>query len=138
MEWKTRLTLGLNIAKNTDYIKKSVKQKLFRIKFQTKNSGVHISISFRKGGKRLRRLPFLKYYNVLEWESRFTLGLNTAKKKIKKSFKKKLFRIKFPPKKLGKCIPPSVVELGTAHFPICWVVKNWLTDITQGDMILHK
>ncbi len=26
-------------------------------------------------------------------------------------------------------------ELGITHFPICSVVENWLTDITQGDMI---
>ncbi len=26
------------------------------------------------------RLQFLKYYNILEWENKFTLGLNVAKK----------------------------------------------------------
>ncbi len=30
-------------------------------------------------GKGLQRLPCLKYYNVLKWESRFTLGLDAAK-----------------------------------------------------------
>ncbi len=36
MEWETTFTLGLNAAKNTDYIKKV--EKLFRMKFPTKNS----------------------------------------------------------------------------------------------------
>ncbi len=36
-------TLGLNTAKNTDYIKKSFKLNLLRIKFPTKNSaGAHV------------------------------------------------------------------------------------------------
>ncbi len=48
----------------------------------------------------LQRLPFLKYFNVLEWEGRFTLGLNAEENTnyLKKSFKQKLFRIKFPAK----------------------------------------
>ncbi len=42
-------------------------------------------------------VPFLKYYNLLEWKSRFTLGLNTAKNidYIEKLFKQKLRKIKF-------------------------------------------
>ncbi len=49
----------------------------------------------------LQRLPYLKYYNVLKWESKFTFGLNTAKNThyIKKSFKLKLLNIKFCTKK---------------------------------------
>ncbi len=45
-----------------------------------------------------KNVPFLKYFNALEWESRFTLGPNATKniKDIKKCFKQKLFRIKFP------------------------------------------
>ncbi len=38
-----------------------------------------MSISPRSEGGWLQRLPFLKYYNVLAWEGRFTLGLNAAK-----------------------------------------------------------
>ncbi len=61
---------------------------------------MHISISPGSGAWDLQRLPFLKYYNVLEWESRFTFGLNAAKNTdyIKISFKQKVFRIKFPTK----------------------------------------
>ncbi len=46
-----------------------------------------------------QRLPFVKY-NVLEWESRFILGLTAAQSTdyIKKYFNQKLFRIKFPTK----------------------------------------
>ncbi len=45
-----------------------------------------------------KNLPFLKYYNELEWESRFTLGLYAAKNidYIETYFKQKLRRIKFP------------------------------------------
>ncbi len=35
---KNRLTLGLNAAKNNDYMKKSLKWKFLRIQFPTKNS----------------------------------------------------------------------------------------------------
>ncbi len=75
-------------------------QTLFRIKFPTKKS-THISISLRSGAWKLQRLPYLKY-NVLEWESRFTSGLNAAESTdyIKKYFEQKSFRIKFPIKKL--------------------------------------
>ncbi len=61
---------------------------------------MNISISLRNGANGLQILPFLKYYNVLEWESRFTLGLNAAENidYLKISFKQKLFRIKFPTK----------------------------------------
>ncbi len=33
----------------------------------------------QEGGRVLERLPSLKYYNVLKWESKFTLTLNAAK-----------------------------------------------------------
>ncbi len=41
-------------------------------------------------------------HNILEWESKFTLGLNAATNTdyIKKCFQQKLFRIKFPRKNL--------------------------------------
>ncbi len=38
LEWKTRFTLGLNTAKNNDYIVKCFEQKLFGIKFPKKQS----------------------------------------------------------------------------------------------------
>ncbi len=44
--------------------------------------------------------PVVNYYNVLKWESRFTLKLKAAINTdyIKEFFKRKLLRIKFPAK----------------------------------------
>ncbi len=58
------------------------------------NGGVHITVCPLQ--------LVLVYYNVLEWENRFTLGLNTAKSAdcIEKCFKQKLYKIKFPTKNL--------------------------------------
>ncbi len=68
------------LQKNIDYIKKSLKQKLHRIKFPTKTSleaylYLHTPCPVELGAS--KDLPFLKYYNALEWES--TSGLNAAK-----------------------------------------------------------
>ncbi len=38
LNWRVGVHFGQNVAKNTDYIKKYYKQKLFRIKLPTKNS----------------------------------------------------------------------------------------------------
>ncbi len=53
LEWESRFTLGLNAAKNVDYIEKWFKQKLRKIKFPTKNSVI-------------QRFVFLKYYIALK------------------------------------------------------------------------
>ncbi len=49
---------------------------------------------------RLIKRLYFKYYSVLEWESTFTLGQNTAKSSnyIEKCFTQKLSKIKFSPK----------------------------------------
>ncbi len=46
-------------------------------------------ISTRSGARGDPKIDLFKYYNVLQWESRFTLGLNTAKNTdyMKKCFK---------------------------------------------------
>ncbi len=41
-----------------------------------------ISVSPGSGAKELQKVPYFKYYNAFEWESRFTLGLNIAKNLI--------------------------------------------------------
>ncbi len=41
-----------------------------------------MSISLRGRVRGLQRLPSLKYYYVLKWESRFTLGLTLPKIRI--------------------------------------------------------
>ncbi len=52
---------------------------------------MHMSISPWSGDKGLQRLPFMKFYNVLEEKCKFTIGLNTVKNidHIKKSFRQK-------------------------------------------------
>ncbi len=78
----------MDAAKNTDYIKTFFKQKIYRIAFPTNNS---LDTYLYRG---LQRLPFSKYYNVLECEGRLTLGVDATKKAayIKKFFKQKLLR----------------------------------------------
>ncbi len=56
-EIESRITLELNAAKNTVYIRKCVK-KFFRIKFPSKNSVGCISITPRSGA---RDDPYIKY-----------------------------------------------------------------------------
>ncbi len=53
-----------------------------------------MSISPRSGARGFERLtlPYLKYYNVLKWERRFTLGVNDAKNT---DYLKKRFEWKF-------------------------------------------
>ncbi len=75
----SRLTLGLNAAKNIDYIKKCFKQKLFRIKFPKRNSVDAYLYLFQDRARGSKDLPLLKYHNVVEWECRFTLGLEPQK-----------------------------------------------------------
>ncbi len=55
----------------------------------------YIFISPRSGARGLQRLPFLKYNNILEWESWLSLGLNVAKSTdcIEKCFIQKLYKI---------------------------------------------
>ncbi len=93
-----KFNLGMNATKNTDYIEKFLKQKLRRIKFPEKCHGAHISTSAKSGVG----VPKIWHFwnNTLEWESRFTLGLNTVKNTdyIKNCLKQKLCRIKFPKK----------------------------------------
>ncbi len=86
-----------NNTKSNDFITKYFKQKLFRIRFPTENQWIYKSTSLRNEAKGLHRWSFLKYYNALELESRFTSGLNAAKNTDynKKSFEQKLFKIKF-------------------------------------------
>ncbi len=49
------------------------------LNFLQKIQQVQISIFLMTGAKGFQRLTCLKYFNELEWESRFTLRLNTTK-----------------------------------------------------------
>ncbi len=58
--------------KNTDYMEKSFKKKLFGIKFPTKKSlGTHVYLP-QVGARGVKRLACLKYYNVWKRENRLT------------------------------------------------------------------
>ncbi len=72
-----RVTLELNTAKCTNYIKKWFKQKLFEIKFHTGNSmGAYLYFPQQWSCGAPNICHFLN--NALEWEGRFFLGLNAA------------------------------------------------------------
>ncbi len=49
------------------------------LNFLQKSQYMNMSISFRSGARGHRRSPYMKYYNVVPWENRFPLGLNSAK-----------------------------------------------------------
>ncbi len=76
-----RLNLKFKIP--IDYIKNYFKQKLFIIKFPTKNSRGRICLPPSLGVK-LQSPKICHFKNImmrsLEWESRYTLGLNDCKK----------------------------------------------------------
>ncbi len=63
----------------------------------------HMPISPRRGAAGPERLSFLKYYNVLKWESGLTWGLNAAKitDYIKNCSNKSCSELNFVPKSVG-------------------------------------
>ncbi len=79
LEWESRFTLALNAAENIDHIKELFRQKLFIIKFPTKNLGRISPSTPEVELESFTDLSFLKYYNAQEWECIFNLGLKTAK-----------------------------------------------------------
>ncbi len=61
-------------------IRKNALNKIcWKLNFLQKTQWAHMSISCRSKARGLLRLPCLKQYNVLKWESRFTLRLSAAK-----------------------------------------------------------
>ncbi len=99
-KWWVMVRFSQNATENNDVLKKWFEPNVFWIKYSTKNSGMHVSIYLCSWVRGLHRLSFLEYFNALEYESRFTSGLNTTKntRDVKKCFKQKLFRIKFSSK----------------------------------------
>ncbi len=100
-ECESRFTSeGRTLQKITIISKISSNKNCSELNFLKETQWTCVSISPRCGAGRLQRLPLLKYYDVLEWESRFALQLNTKKSTdyIIKYFKQKLFKIKFPVK----------------------------------------
>ncbi len=116
--------------KNTYDNKKGFDQKLFRIKFPTKNSvDAYLYLPQERSYGTPNICHFLIYYYVLEWKSRFTLGLNAAKSTdcIEKCFKQKSYKIKFPTKlSVGAYIypPPSSGARGFQRFVIFFNIMH--------------
>ncbi len=71
LEWESRFTLGLNVVKNTDCIIKIVQNSIS----YKKHRGAYVYLTQEWSYKTLKIVMF----QILEWESRFTLGLNAAK-----------------------------------------------------------
>ncbi len=99
LKWDSQFILVLCTAKSTDYIAKTIQTEVAENWISYKKLSKSISLS--TPGMELGGSPdfsFLKRYNALDWESKFTLGLNTTKNinYIEKWFKEKLCRIKFP------------------------------------------
>ncbi len=86
-----RFTLGLNAAKNSQFLKKTSNKSCSKSKNAQKSPRAHMSISPTSGARELQRSVCLKSYNAQKQESRFTLGLNAAKNTY---FTKKKLRIK--------------------------------------------
>ncbi len=79
LEWESRFTFGLNAAKDNGLYWKMLSNKNCS-EFPTKNLLVAYLLSTAEVELRNSNdLPFLKYCNALEWESRFTLRLNAVK-----------------------------------------------------------
>ncbi len=81
--------LGWTLPKIPIISKNALNKSCSDLKFLQKTQRMHMPIFPKSGAKGLQKLPFSKYYKVLKWESRFTLGLNAAENAdhIKKRFK---------------------------------------------------
>ncbi len=97
-KWRIEFTLDRMQQKTMIYYKNAL-NKCSEFSFLQKTLG-NISISLRCGARCIQRLPFLKYFNALEWTSTFTLRMKATKniKDIKKCLKQELFIVKFPTK----------------------------------------
>ncbi len=58
---------------------KTINIRCWALNFIQKSQRADMSIFHRSGGTGPRRLSYMKYFNVLQWESRFPFGLNSAK-----------------------------------------------------------
>ncbi len=81
--WSSMLSKIRIICKNDS------NKSFWALKSIQKSQWAHMSISPRSGGRGLRRLPSLKYYNVQKQQNWFTLVLEAAKNTgyIQKRFK---------------------------------------------------
>ncbi len=72
-KWQIIFTLGLNAAKNNDFMEKSFNKSCLELIPDKKSSGrIHLfPLGVESGG--LERLMWLKYYSVQKWRIIFTL-----------------------------------------------------------------
>ncbi len=61
-KWQIIFTLGLNAAKNNDYMEKSCSKSCLELNSLQKSLQVCMSISHQSGARELERLIWLKYY----------------------------------------------------------------------------
>ncbi len=62
LEWESRFTLGLNPAKNIDYIENCSNESCTKLNFLQKTQWKNISIYPKSGAWEIQRFVFLKYY----------------------------------------------------------------------------
>ncbi len=80
MKWESRFTLGLNPAKNSDYIKKYFKQKLCKIKFSKKKK-VNRCIFLSTPEMELEGSDDLHFWNItMHWMKKVHFGVERCKK----------------------------------------------------------
>ncbi len=86
-----------------------------KLNFVQESQWAYMSISPRKGGRGLERLPSLRHYNALKQNGTLTSELNAAKNThyIKKCFKMKVIEYWISYKKVGwrTCLSPRGMEL---------------------------
>ncbi len=127
-KWRARINFEQNAAKNNDSIKKRSKQKMLRIKFPIKKLSGHISLSLsQEWSQWAEKFIFEKLYSV-EWESRSTLRINTAKIQIisKNDSNKSCSKLFY--KTLGGRIslsPPAVKLRGSKDCHFWNIIMYW-------------
>ncbi len=77
--WYELWFLGSTLPKLPTISKNASNKNCWELNFLQKTQQVHMSIFPRSRARGVGRLPYFKYYNVLKWESRFTIGVSTAK-----------------------------------------------------------
>ncbi len=129
--WDSRFALRMNATKITDYFKECFKQKLLRIKFPTNNlldAYLYLPQEWSSG---FQRFPFLKCYDVLEYESRFTIRMDVTKNTdyTKNYSNKNCWELNFLQKTqwTNISISPSEVELKSSKdLPhLTWKNSQW-------------
>ncbi len=104
---ENRLSLGLNVAKNTNYMKEAWSKSCWEFNSLQKSKWTHVSISHQRGARGFERLLCLKYKNVLKRRCQ-KYRLYEKKSEVK------VVENSIPYKKLSRhtCLSPHRMELG--------------------------